>query len=149
WKSGWPMPRLITSLPDCASAVARASTAKAFSSPMRSKAGTVWSMFGFRLVLCRAYGFCERHRALSIWGHALKIDLPVWTPRERPRRQSLEGRFVRLEPLDAARHGAGVFEASTTEDADARVRWLRGYAAESRGRVPYWLATDAASAGPL
>src|SRR4051812_35707438 len=38
------MPRLMTSLPEAANAVARASTAKAFSSPMRSKAEIVWSM---------------------------------------------------------------------------------------------------------
>src|SRR5215471_1496043 len=38
------MPRLIISRPWAASSVARASTAKAFSSPMRSKAATVLSM---------------------------------------------------------------------------------------------------------
>src|SRR5688572_22200102 len=43
-KSGWPMPRLITSRPCAINALARASTAKAFSSPRRSKAGTVFSM---------------------------------------------------------------------------------------------------------
>jgi RimJ/RimL family protein N-acetyltransferase len=79
----------------------------------------------------------------------LKIDLPVWTPRERPRRQSLEGRFVRLEPLDAARHGDGLFEASTTEDADARFRWLSEYPPESRGGFQPWLEKAEASADPL
>src|SRR5215208_6759855 len=43
-KSGWPMPRLMMSRPRDASSVARASTAKAFSSPMREKAGTMGSM---------------------------------------------------------------------------------------------------------
>src|SRR5829696_9291907 len=43
-KSGWPMPRLMMSRPREASSVARASTAKAFSSPMREKAGTMGSM---------------------------------------------------------------------------------------------------------
>src|SRR5205085_3140846 len=43
-KSGWPMPRLMMSRPCAASALARASTAKAFSSPMRSKAAMVRSM---------------------------------------------------------------------------------------------------------
>src|ERR1700722_15578303 len=38
------MPRLMMSRPCAASALARANTAKAFSSPMRSKAGTVFSM---------------------------------------------------------------------------------------------------------
>src|SRR5437870_3240879 len=43
-KSGWPMPRLMISRPCAISALARASTAKAFSSPMRSKAAMVRSM---------------------------------------------------------------------------------------------------------
>src|SRR3954454_7246136 len=43
-KSGWPMPRLMMSRPWFASSVARASTAKAFSSPMREKAGRTDSM---------------------------------------------------------------------------------------------------------
>src|SRR5262249_9004868 len=43
-KSGWPMPRLMMSRPCAISALARASTAKAFSSPMRSKAWIVRSM---------------------------------------------------------------------------------------------------------
>src|SRR5262249_12289817 len=43
-KSGWPMPRLMMSRPWAISALARASTAKAFSSPMRSKAAIVFSM---------------------------------------------------------------------------------------------------------
>ena len=43
-KSGWPMPRLTMSRPYAASAPARASTAKAFSSPIRLKEGTIRSM---------------------------------------------------------------------------------------------------------
>src|SRR5258707_712803 len=43
-KSGWPMPRLMMSRPCDMSCMARASTAKAFSSPIRSKAAMVLSM---------------------------------------------------------------------------------------------------------
>src|SRR5664279_4006360 len=43
-KSGWPMPRLMMSRPCAIRALARASTAKAFSSPMRSKAAIVFNM---------------------------------------------------------------------------------------------------------
>src|SRR3954452_23685359 len=43
-KSGWPIPRLMMSCPCAASALAQASTAKAFSSPMRSKAAIVFGM---------------------------------------------------------------------------------------------------------
>src|SRR5580704_17592910 len=43
-KSGCPMPRLMMSRPCAISCMARASTAKAFSSPIRSKAAMVFSM---------------------------------------------------------------------------------------------------------
>src|SRR3954465_5750204 len=55
-KSGCPMPRLMMSRPCAASAFARASTAKAFSSPMRSKAAMVFSM---------GPGSCRRKRGRS------------------------------------------------------------------------------------
>src|SRR5262249_17053696 len=57
-KSGWPMPRLTMSRPCAASAVARASTAKAFSSPIRSKAEIVFSM-RFPACVIRAEPFSE------------------------------------------------------------------------------------------
>ncbi len=34
-----------------------------------------------------------------------------WTPRERPARTVIEGAHCCIEPLDAERHGAGLFEA--------------------------------------
>src|SRR5207245_4076598 len=55
-KSGWPMPRLMMSRPCATSALARASTAKAFSSPMRSKAAMVRSMSCARRRLGRHAG---------------------------------------------------------------------------------------------
>lgn len=36
---------------------------------------------------------------------------PEWTARPRPERVTLQGRFCRLEPLDAARHAADLHEA--------------------------------------
>src|SRR5262245_5634789 len=59
-KSGWPMPRLMMSRPCAISALARASTAKAFSSPIRSKAALVRSMMfprRFLVIRCRAAFF--------------------------------------------------------------------------------------------
>lgn len=51
-------------------------------------------------------------------------DMRHWTARERPSAPVLEGRFVRLERLDAARHADGLFEASATAEADEKFRWL-------------------------
>lgn len=76
-------------------------------------------------------------------------DLSQWTPRPRPERQPMEGRYVRLEPLDARRHGEGLFEASSTPDRDDRFRWLYDHAPESRTAFQPWLDKAAASDDPL
>jgi len=76
-------------------------------------------------------------------------DLSNWQPRPRPSREPLEGRFVRLEPLDAARHGDGLYEASTVADADQRFRYLGEYPPQSRAAFQPWLHTAEASQDPL
>lgn len=76
-------------------------------------------------------------------------DLRNWQPRERPVRAVLEGRFVRLEPLDAARHGDELFEASSVSDADGRFRYLGEYPPESRAAFQSWLEKAEASEDPI
>ncbi len=76
-------------------------------------------------------------------------DLSQWTPRQRPEREPMEGRYVRLEPLDAARHGDGLFEASSTPDKDSRFRWLYDHAPQDRADFQPWLDKAAASDDPL
>lgn len=44
-----------------------------------------------------------------------------WTPRKRPQRVVHEGRLVRLEPLDAARHGPAMHAAHRNLDPDGRL----------------------------
>src|SRR5690606_39475617 len=43
-------------------------------------------------------------------------DLQNWTPRPQPERKVLEGRYVRLEPLNPGKHGDELFAASSVED---------------------------------
>ena len=38
--------------------------------------------------------------------------VPGWSPRPRPPREPVEGRYARLEPLDPARHGPAIHEAN-------------------------------------
>lgn len=76
-------------------------------------------------------------------------DLKNWTARPRPERTVLEGSFVRLEPLDAALHGDGLFEAKTGDDADRRFRWLPEYPPNSRSEFQPWLDQAEASEDPL
>ncbi|RFC67449.1 MULTISPECIES: GNAT family N-acetyltransferase [Mesorhizobium] len=76
-------------------------------------------------------------------------DLKNWTPRSRPERKVLEGQYVRLEPLSAARHGDGLYEAATVGNADERFLWLGEYTPESRAAFQPWLEKVEASEDPL
>lgn len=76
-------------------------------------------------------------------------DLKNWQPRQRPAREAIEGRYVRLEPLTAQRHGDGLYEASTVSDAPARFRYLGEYPPESRAAFQPWLDKAEASEDPL
>jgi len=76
-------------------------------------------------------------------------DLTDWQARPRPERKVFEGRFVRLEPLDAGRHGDGLFEASSVPDAGSRFAWLPDVPPPDRAAFQPWLDKVEASADPL
>lgn len=76
-------------------------------------------------------------------------DLSEWTPRSLPARQPLDGRFVRLEPLDADAHGDGLFEASTTPDAGDRFRFLSDFPPANREVFDDWMAKASSSADAI
>ena len=52
--------------------------------------------------------------------------VPGWTPRHRPPRSPMEGRYARLEPFDAARHARGLYDVFT-EDREGRIWTFLGY----------------------
>jgi len=76
-------------------------------------------------------------------------DLTHWTPRAAPVRAPLNGRHVRLEPLDPVRHGDDLYAASTVADADERFRWLFDRPPASRQDYAHWLEQAAGSDDPL
>jgi RimJ/RimL family protein N-acetyltransferase len=55
------------------------------------------------------------------FGQPIGFDLPGWTPPAFPPHVTLQGRYCRLEPLNAAKHARDVFE-SQAEDTDG-ARW--------------------------
>ncbi|WP_022728288.1 GNAT family N-acetyltransferase [Fodinicurvata sediminis] len=57
-----------------------------------------------------------RHNEL---GQPVGVPVENWTPRPRPPQSAMEGRFSRVEPLEAARHGDDLF-AAFAEDDDGR-----------------------------
>jgi RimJ/RimL family protein N-acetyltransferase len=76
-------------------------------------------------------------------------DLSDWQPRPRPARKVLEGRTVRLEPLEAARHGDELFAASAVADAGSRFAWLPELPPQDRAAFEPWLEKAEASPDPL
>jgi len=76
-------------------------------------------------------------------------DLSNWTERERPHRKVMEGRYVRLEPLDINKHGDELFEASTAGDSDGRFRWLPENTPETREEFQTWLERVGVSEDPM
>jgi len=69
----------------------------------------------------------------------MTTDLRNWTPRPRPQGVTLEGRYCRLEPLDAARHGDDLFAAVMAPGAEQRLRYLSDTPME-RPAFDAWLA---------
>lgn len=76
-------------------------------------------------------------------------DLSAWTQRPKPRTGPMDGRFVRLEKLDPARHADGLFDASAQPDGDERFRWLPNVAPTDRDVFRNWMEQSAASEDPL
>lgn len=76
-------------------------------------------------------------------------DLQNWTPRPKPERKVLEGRYVRLEPLDPKKHGDELFAASSVVDADQRFTWLFEFPPATREEFEPWLEKVAKSEDPL
>lgn len=77
-------------------------------------------------------------------GQPVSFPVPDWQPPPRPPRQSLSGRFCRLEPLDAALHSAALYRAISADlsgetwtympygpfaDCASYQEWMRHYCA--------------------
>jgi RimJ/RimL family protein N-acetyltransferase len=87
--------------------------------------------------------------AQNALGQPIGFAVPGWTARPRPPRTAIEGRLVRLEMLDAARHTADLY-AANAEDREGRIWTYMAYgpyAEESAYRD--WVTGMAKSDDPL
>ncbi len=76
-------------------------------------------------------------------------DLSRWTPRPRPSRVVIDGRYTRLEPLDPIRHGDALFELSTGPGTEERFRYLFEQPPATRIDLQPWLDKMAQSSDPM
>lgn len=63
---------------------------------------------------------------LNEFGQPIGPALPDWTARPFPPRTPMMGRFVRLEPLDAQKHAADIFDANAGDDGSGWTYMLNG-----------------------
>ncbi|NTF88062.1 GNAT family N-acetyltransferase [Agrobacterium rhizogenes] len=77
------------------------------------------------------------------------MDLTNWNGVPRPEQITLEGRYVRLEPLHAAHHSTDLFASAQAPGADDRFRYLFENAPADLAAFTPWLEKAAASTDPL
>lgn len=82
------------------------------------------------------------------YGQPIGFPVPGWSSRPLPSRISLEGRFCRLEPLDAERHTLDLYEANRADDG--RGWTYLGYGPfDDVASYRDWVEKSAASGDPL
>ena len=77
------------------------------------------------------------------------MDLNHWQGAPRPSRVVLEGRYARLEPLDAQRHGVQLLAVSQASGAEDRFRYLFETPPRDAADLEAWLAKAQAGTDPL
>ncbi|HEX2843160.1 GNAT family protein [Hyphomicrobium sp.] len=77
------------------------------------------------------------------------MDLTDWKGVPRPERISLDGRYVRLEPLDTERHGKDLLSSAQEPGAADRFRYLFEQAPADLASFMPWLEKASHSNDPL
>lgn len=72
-----------------------------------------------------------------------------WTPRERPSRKAIAGRYVDLAPLTSNAHAQQLFEASSDENTEAKFTWLAESAPTDLEEFCAWMKRACSSQDPL
>ena len=75
--------------------------------------------------------------------------LPDWSAAARPERVTLEGRFCRLEPLNADQHSAALFDAFRRSEDDAIWTYLGYGPFESADELERWHRSFCSGDDPL
>ena len=75
------------------------------------------------------------------------MDLADWSARPRPAGAPMEGRYVRLEPLEQG-HADTLYQAASADCAEDRFRWLFETLPRDRAEFDAWIRTASASTDP-
>ena len=75
--------------------------------------------------------------------------LPPPLPRPLPARSVLQGRYVRLEPVDDALHGDALHAASSVPDVTDRFRFLFDHPPVDRADLARWIERSRVASDPM
>lgn len=78
----------------------------------------------------------------------MTVDLTNWKGCPRPERRVFEGRYIRVEPLSAERHGDDLYEISSGPTGEARFKYLWENV-ESRDNFQKWLCEMEKASDPI
>jgi RimJ/RimL family protein N-acetyltransferase len=85
----------------------------------------------------------------NAYGQPVGLPLPDWKPPPAPPREPMDGRYCRLEPLDAAAHARALYEANA-RDAGGGMWTYMGYGPfENFEAYRAWVAENGATRDPL
>ncbi len=86
---------------------------------------------------------------LNSLGQPLGPLVPDWSPPPLPEHAPLTGRWCRLEPLNAARHAAGLHEANSLDTEGSNWTYLPAGPHETLDAYSAWVASVEKSGDPL
>jgi RimJ/RimL family protein N-acetyltransferase len=86
---------------------------------------------------------------VNSFGQPIGPELPAWLPPRRPARTVLEGRFCRVEPLDAERHARQLHEANSVDPEGRMWTYLFSGPFASFEEYRAWLEPRPSSEDPL
>jgi RimJ/RimL family protein N-acetyltransferase len=83
------------------------------------------------------------------FGQPIGDALADWTPRAQPPATAMQGRFCRIEPLDAARHAADLYQAHQQARDDSIWTYLNYGPFQDAGAFHAYVVQAAASTDPM
>jgi RimJ/RimL family protein N-acetyltransferase len=89
-----------------------------------------------------------RHE-LNHLNQPIGLPLPGWEPARLPARETLEGRFCRLEPLDPERHAAGLHAANGLDAEGVNWTYLPYGPFDTPGAYRAWMEETCRGEDPL
>jgi RimJ/RimL family protein N-acetyltransferase len=82
-------------------------------------------------------------------GQPVGFPLPGWTPRARPPREPMTGRYCRVEPLDPRRHAADLYEANSRDPSGRAWTYLFAGPFDSFDVYVNWMTSSCLGDDPL